>query len=275
MYSPTVRIEFLACSNSFVKRRPLSCIPNKYCSMTEVPQRRAQQQPMPAWAIDSIEVVSGAFEVPSVVSISNDDESSHVLSVSSSGDYGYEDDVGYVCTLHGSIQQERKRVLFGGYWNAARGESGTHSKASCGVLSFDLRHAHEADTSVIAGEHNGNESGHISTSDAQTCQERRGSPANARRKIFNFATFDLFSPESLPPVSWSPNTGNLLQIIANFAAVQAISLSDSCSDSQPSSSCLRRKCFAPGFSPRELSSGSNMSEASVSFHLMVESMTNL
>jgi hypothetical protein len=255
----------------FCENTPLpSCFPIAYCSMTEVPQHQTQQQPVPVWAIDSIEVVvSDTFEVPSVVSISSDDESSLVSSVSSSEDDGYgRDDSGRVWTLPVSIQQERKRVLFGGYWNANRGESGNHSKATDGADSF-VYHAHEAGhNSSRAGERHGNERERISISDAPTCQERRGSRAHGRRKIFHFtATVD-----TLPPVSWSPNTGKLLLSLESVVSVRATSMSDSCSHSQPSS-CLRRSRFAPGFNPRELSTGSNMSEASVSFHPVVEIVT--
>jgi hypothetical protein len=236
---------------------------NEYCSMTEAPQHQAQQQPVHVWGIDSVEVVSGgAFEVPSIVSISSDDDSTHVSSVSSAEDdeYGQDNDE-HVYTLHGSIQQERRRVLFGGYWNAARGESGIHSKAVKEADSCSC-HAHDAGPNRTAGERSGNKHERISLFDVPTCKERD------RRKIFHFASYD-----TLHPVSWPPNTGNLPHCLESGTAARARSMSDSWSDSQPSS-CLRRSRFAPGFSRRELSSGgSNMSTTLVSFHPVVEIVT--
>jgi hypothetical protein len=144
--------------------------------------------------------------------------------------------------LNVSIQGERW-VLFDGYWKAARGESCKYNAPTEGAVYLGCNF--------------------LPSPDMPACNEH-ATRENIWRKIFLFAMFDSSSP-----VSWSPRTTrNPAKGLERPVTMQARSISDlSCSFSQWS--CLRSSRFA---NRQELSS-SSMSEASVTFHPKVESVT--
>jgi hypothetical protein len=217
--------------------------------MNMISERHAHH-PVNAWIESTTDSVQ-PFVVPSAPSVVSMITGIDVFSHLSSASFVDDDDIdndGNESKLNGSIQGER-RVLFEGYWNAARGESWTYYTAPNDEAAF----------LDWIGERDGNEDNLLSAPDMPTCNEH-STRENYRRKIFHFATLDSSSPVPLSPRT----TRNLPKSLERPAATRARSISDSsCSFSQRS--CLRSSRFAPGIGRRE-SSISSMSQCPVYFN---------
>jgi hypothetical protein len=216
--------------------------------------------------------LSRAFEIPRIVSMSRDDDLSYLSSVSFD-----DDDDGHVSSLHssnhGCIQQER-RVLFGEYWQASKGElTNTYSKAMMVATDTCRVVQHPADNTImISGEREvvtepGEYSSILVT---PTSDGRDATQEHERRKIFCFATY---YPSS---VSFSLKSRVPYHNLEKGAAAAASCVSGSaCSypHKASSSSCLRNSSrFGSGIGGRRRESSDSTSDAVsvVSFSPMVK-----